>query len=161
LPGAKIRVVDPDSGIEIPGNERGLLEVMTVRMGPHWIRTSDLGTIDADGFVFHLGRADGAIVRGGFKLLPERIEQALMKHDAVACVAVAGVADKRLGEVPGAVIQIIPGAPPPTQAELETVVREILPSTHVPVYWRFVTEMPRTPSQKIDRRAIRQMLLEN
>jgi acyl-coenzyme A synthetase/AMP-(fatty) acid ligase len=157
LPGSQVRVVDPDSGLELPPGQQGLMEVMTKRMGLHWIRTSDLGVIDANGFIFHKGRADGAIVRGGFKLLPERIEQALMLHNAVACVAVTGVPDARLGEVPGAVIQTAPGNAMPTPAELEMVVRQTLPATHVPVHWRFLSEMPRTQSQKVDRRAIRQL----
>ena len=46
-------------------------------MGPDWIRTSDIVVLDEDGFLFHRGRADGAIVRGGFKLLPDTIERAL------------------------------------------------------------------------------------
>lgn len=54
--------------------QEGLLEVISPRIGPDWIRTSDIGLIDADGFLFHRGRADGAIMRGGFKLLPETID---------------------------------------------------------------------------------------
>jgi acyl-CoA synthetase (AMP-forming)/AMP-acid ligase II len=80
-----------------------------------------------------------------------------MHHDAVACVAVTGVADKRLGEVPGAAIQLKPGRTQPSPGELEDVVRQHLPATHVPVCWRFLGELPRTPSHKVDRRAIRQL----
>jgi acyl-CoA synthetase (AMP-forming)/AMP-acid ligase II len=157
LPGASIQVIDPETGAELPNGEQGLIEVMTDRIGDQWIRTSDLGLIDANGFIFHRGRSDGAIMRGGFKVLPERIEHALMHHDAVACVAVTGVADKRLGEVPGAAIQLKPGRTQPSPGELEDVVRQHLPATHVPVCWRFLGELPRTPSHKVDRRAIRQL----
>jgi acyl-CoA synthetase (AMP-forming)/AMP-acid ligase II len=161
MPGARVRVIDPLTGALLPHGEQGLLEVMTIRMGDDWIRTSDLGMIDANGFIFHKGRSDGAIMRGGFKLLPERIEQALMHHEAVACVAVTGVADKRLGEVPSAAIQLAPGSVQPEPAELEQLVRHHLPSTHVPVYWHFLAEMPRTPSYKVDRRAVKALFTTN
>lgn len=160
LPGSHIRVVDPDTGSELPRGEQGLIEVMTERIGKHWIRTSDLGAIDANGFVFHRGRNDGAIMRGGFKILPERIERALMTHDAVACVAVTGIKDTRLGEVPAALIQIKAGRAQPDPDELEATVRRQLPSTHVPAVWKFVPEMPRTPSHKVDRRAVRALFAE-
>ena len=61
--------------------------------------------IDAEEFLFHRGRADGAILRGGFKLLPETIERALLLHPAVSAVAVVGLSDTRLGQVPAAVVQ--------------------------------------------------------
>ena len=92
-------------------NEEGLLEVLAPRIQPDWIRTSDLGVIDEDGFLFLRGRADGAIMRGGFKVLPEAIERALLLHPAVAETAVVAVPDQRVGEVPGAAIRLDPGMP--------------------------------------------------
>jgi acyl-coenzyme A synthetase/AMP-(fatty) acid ligase len=77
--------------------------------------------IDEDGFLFHRGRADGAIMRGGFKLLPETIERALMLHEAVSAAGVTGVPDHRLGQVPAAAIQLKRGVAQPTIAELEAV----------------------------------------
>ena len=52
-------------------------------LGPHWITTTDIASIDDDGFVTVHGRGDGAINRGGFKVLPERIRTALLTHPAV------------------------------------------------------------------------------
>jgi acyl-coenzyme A synthetase/AMP-(fatty) acid ligase len=155
--GARLRVVDPDTDAELPRGAEGILEVMTPRMGDHWIRTSDIATIDADGFMFHCGRADGAIVRGGFKLLPETIERALMLHDAISAAAVTGIQDRRLGQVPAAVIQLRPGAAEPTIADLEVHLREHVLATHIPVHWRFVPDLPRTPSMKVDRPALRRL----
>ncbi len=106
FPGFAARVIDPVTETELPAGEEGLLEVVSPRIGDHWIRTSDLAVIDADGFVFLRGRADGAIMRGGFKVLPETIEQALLKHPAVAMASVVGVPDKRVSEVPGAAVQL-------------------------------------------------------
>jgi acyl-coenzyme A synthetase/AMP-(fatty) acid ligase len=94
-------------------------------------------------------------MRGGFKLLPETIERALMLHESVAGAGVLGVHDARLGEVPAAAIQLKPDARPPAIAELETHLRGHVYATHIPVTWRFVGELPRTPSLKVDRRALR------
>ena len=107
--GAQLRVVDPETGVVLPPGKEGLLEVISPRIGPNWIRTSDIVILDEDGFLFHKGRADGAIMRGGFKLLPDTIERALKLHNAVSAAGVTGVADKRLGQVPAAAIQLKPG----------------------------------------------------
>lgn len=152
--GAQIRVVDAETGAELPPGREGLLEVVSPRMGPDWIRTSDLAVIDEDGFLFHRGRADGAIIRGGFKLLPEVIERALLLHPAIAAVSVVPLPDRRLGQVPGAAIQFQRAATPPSLEEIEAHVRAHLPATHVPARWAVVAELPKTPSMKIDRPAV-------
>ncbi len=161
LPGAQLRVRDPETGEVLPPGREGILEVISPRIGPDWIRTSDIAVIDEDGFMFHRGRADGAIMRGGFKLLPETIERALLLHDAISAAAVVGVTDRRLGQVPGAVIEFKPGVVPLSVAEIEAHLREHVLSTHVPVFWRFVDALPKTPSFKIDRPALRQMFEEH
>lgn len=155
--GAQLRVIDPDTGAILPPNTQGLLELIVPRMGPNWIRTSDLVVIDEDGFVWHKGRADGAIVRGGFKLLPDTIEQALKLHEAVSAAGVTGVPDKRLGQVPAAAIQLKPGATKPTIAELEKHLRNHVEATHIPVTWRFVETLPYTAMVKVDRAALRRL----
>lgn len=154
IPGARVRVVDPETGAELPAGQEGLLEVVSPRIGPDWIRTSDIGVVDQDGFLFLRGRADGAIMRGGFKMLPETIERALLTHPSISAAAVLGIADQRLGEVPAAVIQLKPGCAQPTVSELESHLRDRLYATHIPAAWRFVAELPRTPSLKVDRRAL-------
>ncbi len=150
----KVRVVDPETREELPAGQEGMLEVLAPRVGDDWIRTSDLGMIDADGFLYHRGRADGAIMRGGFKILPETIEKALALHPAVGLVAVAPKADRRLGQVP--VVAIVPkeGVPRPTFAELETHLRQHVLATHIPAAWRYVAELPRNLSMKVDRRGV-------
>jgi acyl-coenzyme A synthetase/AMP-(fatty) acid ligase len=130
---------------------------MTPRMGPHWIRTSDMGMIDEDGFVFHRGRADGAINRGGFKLLPDDIERALKLHEAVSAAAVTGIPDQRLGQVPAAAIQLKPGAAKPSLAELEAHLRKHVAATHIPTAWRFVETLPYNAMLKVDRLALRRL----
>lgn len=153
--GAKIRVVDPETGSELPAGQEGLFEVVSPHMGPGWIRTTDLGIVDEDGFVFHRARADGAIMRGGFKVLPETVERALLLHDAVAAAAVVGIPDRRLGQVPVAALQLRPGVQPPTAAQLEAHLRQHLLATHIPTSFRIVEQLPHNASHKVDRRGVR------
>ena len=160
LPGAQLRITDPETGAALPPGREGIVEVISPRVGPEWIRTSDLGMIDEDGFLFHRGRADGAIVRGGFKLMPESIEHALLKHAAISAAAVVGVPDPRLTQIPGAAIKIRPGVAQPTVADLEKHLRDHVPATHIPVLWRFVESLPTTPSFKVDRPAVRRLFAD-
>lgn len=155
LPGVKLRVINPDSGEELPLGEEGILEVVSPRIGRDWIRTSDIAVIDEDGFLFPRGRADGAIMRGGFKLLPETIEGALLLHPAVSAAAVVGIVDHRLGQVPAAAVVPKPGAGGVTPEELEAHLRGHVLKTHIPTVWRIVQELPRTRlSFKVDRDAV-------
>jgi long-chain acyl-CoA synthetase len=157
LPGIQLRVIDQESGAALPPGNPGILEAIVPRVGPDWIRTADIVLIDEDGFVFHRGRADGAIMRGGFKVLPETIERALHLHEAISAAAVVGIPDKRLGQVPAAAIQIKPGVEQPAVAELEQHLRKHVLATHIPIAWRIVDELPKNPSFKIDRGALRRM----
>lgn len=158
--GCDIRVVDPDDGHILGVNEVGALEVLAPRIQPDWIRTSDVGRIDEDGFLFLSGRADGAIMRGGFKVLPETIEKALLIHPAIAEAAVVAVPDERVGQVPGAAIRLRADQPVPSSEELVAHLRQHTLSTHIPVHWRVVEQLPRNPSMKIDRPAVKRLFAE-
>jgi long-chain acyl-CoA synthetase len=157
LPHVQLRVVDPGSGTVLAAGEEGLLEVVSPRLGPDWIRTADIAVLDADGFLFLSGRADGAIMRGGFKILPESVERALMLHPAVTEAAVTGIADPRLGQVPVALLRLKSRASAPTKESLDAHVRQHVLATHVPVNYLFVDDIPRTPSLKVDRSAVRRL----
>ena len=158
--GAELRVVDPQTGALLAPGHEGLLEVRVLRMGPDWVRTADIALIDEDGFLYHRGRADSAIIRGGFKLLPETIERALLEHGAICSAAVIGLPDRRVGELPAAVIQLKRGAESPSVGELELHLRGRLTAPHIPVAWCFVETLPRTESMKIDRPALRALFKE-
>lgn len=158
--GAKLRVIDPEAGEELPAGQEGLLEVVSPRIGPDWIRTSDLAMIDEDGFLYHRGRADGAIMRGGFKVLPETIERALLLHPDISAAGVVGVKDRRLGEVPGAAIQVKAGHARPSREEIEAHLRENVMATHIPVHWRFVDELPKTLSYKVHRPSLQELFAD-
>lgn len=157
MTGAKIRIVDPDTGALLDAGGVGVLEVVSPRMGAHWIRTADLGYIDEDGFLFLCGRNDGAIMRGGFKVLPETIEKALLLHPSIAAAGVIGIPDHRLGQVPAAALELKSKAAEPSIHALEEHLRGHLNATHIPVKWRFVSELPRTASHKVHQPSLRKL----
>lgn len=156
-PGVRLRVVDPETKAEVAAGCTGILEVVSPRMGSQWICTADLAYIDEDGFLFLCGRADGAIMRGGFKVLPETIEKALLLHGAVSAAGVIGVPDHRLGQVPAAAIQLKRGVDKPSFADLEQHLREHLTVTHIPVKWKLVDELPRTASYKVHQPGLKKL----
>jgi long-chain acyl-CoA synthetase len=156
--GVSLRIRDQDSDKLLPVGEVGVVEVQVERLGSDWIRTTDLGEIDADGFVYLRGRSDGAIVRGGFKILPETIEQALTSHGDVAAAVVVGVPDARLGKVPAALVQPLSSDRTLDPEELKAHVRQHLYATHVPTSIWVVDQIPRTPSLKIDRATARAVI---
>jgi long-chain acyl-CoA synthetase len=149
MPGVEIRVVDPETGEILGAGQDGLLEVYCPAVRPDWVRTTDLMMIDADGYAFHRGRHDGAITRGGFEIMPEQIIKVLRAHPAVADASVIGLADKRLGAVPVAAVELLSQAPPTTPDQLIDYLRANLPSTHVPAELRIVEALPRTASLKV------------
>lgn len=152
-PGAQLRVVD-EAGTVLGAGEQGLLEVKPAQMAPGsaWIRTTDLARIDADGFVWILGRADQAIIRGGFKVMPDDVRTALESHPAVLGAAVIGRADERLGETPVAMVELRGRA---TAAELTGYLATRLARYEIPTDIAVVEVIPRTPSGKADLAAVR------
>ena len=100
----------PTSGPRLGTDDVGLLEVRASQLGTdEWVRTTDLAGVDADGFLWIVGRADETILRGGYKVQPEVIRAALEQDPAVAEASVVGVSDPRLGAVPVAAVQRRPG----------------------------------------------------
>lgn len=148
LPGVEVRIIDGDTGAPVPTGERGILSAKLPLLGPEWVRTTDIASIDEDGFITVHGRADGAINRGGFKIIPETVRGVLISHPEVRDAGVVGVPHPRLGQVPFAAVETVPGATV-TEADLLAHVRATLPAHHVPVSVVFVDELPRTPSLKV------------
>ncbi len=144
----ELRIVDVDTFQPLSADEVGLLEARAKRIGPHWVRTNDLASIDGDGFLFLQGRADGAINRGGFKIVPEVVAQVLRTHPAVADAAVVGIPDARLGEAPVAAVELAPDAAADPD-ELKQWARDRLVAYQVPVEIRIVPALPRNASLKI------------
>jgi long-chain acyl-CoA synthetase len=153
-PGAQLRVVS-DDGTPLEPNRAGLLEVKPAQLGPSagWMRTTDLARIDADGFLWIIGRADQAIIRGGFKVMPDDIRSALESHPAVAGAAVVGRRDERLGETPVAMVELHELGSADAGA-LTEFLRTRLARYEIPAEIAIVDELPRTPSGKPDLGAI-------
>jgi acyl-coenzyme A synthetase/AMP-(fatty) acid ligase len=156
-PGSELRVVDADDGRPLGADDEGLLEVKTSHLGDDagWVRTTDRARIDADGFVWILGRADQAILRGGFKVHPDDVGAALERHPRVRGAAVVGLADRRLGAVPVAAVELRPGDEPVTADDLAAHASAVLTRYEVPTEIRIVEALPRTDSHKVDLAAVR------
>lgn len=156
--GAQLRVVG-DDGSPLGPDEPGLLEVKPGQLGPDadWMRTTDLARIDADGFLWILGRADQAIIRGGFKVMPDDVRVALETHPAVKGAAVVGCSDDRLGQTPVAAVELHTGAV--TDAEtLADFLSTRLARYEIPTDITIVEALPRTPSGKADLNAVRELI---
>lgn len=150
----EVRIIDSADHHVLPAGEVGIIEVKVPTLGDSFIRTTDLGMIDEDGFLFHRGRTDGVIIRGGFKILPSAIEAAINTFPGVIASCVVGVPDARLGQVPVAVIEANPGVAEPEPHALEKHLRAILPAPYIPAKFH-IRELPRTPSLKIDLKQVR------
>lgn len=149
-PGVAGRVVDPQTGKKLPAGEEGVLEMKAAQFGngDNWLRTTDRAIIDEDGFLFIMGRADLAIIRGGFKVHPDDVNKTYERHPAIREAVTVGMEDRRLGAVPVMAIMLKAGAKPPDPTELTAFGRENLMPYQVPVQFLIVEDVPRTPSMK-------------
>src|SRR5581483_10216441 len=152
--GAQLRVVS-DDGRPLGPDQAGVLEVKPGQLGAsaEWMRTNDIGRIDSDGFLWILGRADQAIIRGGSKVMPDDVRKTLESHPAVRGAAVVGQRDPRLGEVPVAMVELRDGANTDS-ATLMDFLRDRLARYEVPTEIVIVDAVPRTPSGKADLSAV-------
>ncbi|MFD7454862.1 acyl-CoA synthetase [Kitasatospora sp. NPDC059827] len=132
MPYQRVKVVHPDSGVELPAGQTGLLAIAgpTVFAGyvtgrdcrgrpvldglgklvDGWVDTGDLARLDADGFVQLAGRAKDLIIRGGHNIDPAVIEDALLAHPHVTGAGAVGRPDPHAGEVPVAYVTLAPDA---------------------------------------------------
>lgn len=151
-PGIDLKIVDPESGAELPDGAKGRLLARTSHSATGdatvWIETNDLATIDEDGFLYIHGRLDDVIIRGGFKIDPAEVRAVLLGHAAVRDAAVIGAPDERLGQVPVAGIELASGAET-TEQELREWVRAQLSPYKVPVRIRVLDALPRNVSMKV------------
>ena len=156
-PGVEAVIADSESGATLGPGETGLLKLRAPNIadGSSWVQTTDLAMLDADQFLWIKGRFDGAIIRGGFKILPEDVVKAIEAHPAVREAVVVGVTDLRLGEVPVAAWIAKAQAAQLSEEDLRAWLRERLLPYQVPVQLRQVGTLPRTASMKVSLPAIR------
>jgi acyl-CoA synthetase (AMP-forming)/AMP-acid ligase II len=160
--GVEVRVVD-EHGVEVGPDVTGELWVRTPamsagyadgadladRLSPDgWFRTGDVGRVDADGFVWIEGRVSDMINRGGLKVHPREVEEVIRLDPAVADVAVVGLPDDRLGEVPVAAVVWREGSAGAPDA-LEARCRAHLAPYKVPVRFESVEALPRNEVGKV------------
>jgi long-chain acyl-CoA synthetase len=126
-----------------------------------WLRTGDLGHVDADGFLHITGRIKEIVIRGGENIAPVEIENVAYRHPVVKEVAVFGVPDDAMGEELAMVCHPQPGAVI-TESELREHLLTALPEFKVPKYLLLTDEpLPRNASEKIHRLALRNRFVAN
>jgi acetyl-CoA synthetase len=152
VPGSKVEVHDP-AGKPCPPGVTGELKVWR-RNG--WIATKDLGRTDEDGYFYHGGRADDVIISAGWTMSAVEIEDAILKHSDVREAAAIGVPDALRGQVVKAfVVAGRPGDEAFTR-EIQDLVRQRLSQHEYPRLIEFVTELPKTPAGKVNRKVLRE-----
>ncbi|MGE0830567.1 MAG: class I adenylate-forming enzyme family protein [Hyphomonadaceae bacterium] len=126
------------------------------RMEDGWIKTGDIGRIDANGYVYLLDRADDMIISGGYNIWPSEIENAITRHPDIIEVAAFGVPHERWGETPVAQCVIRAGSKI-TEEDLIALVAEELGGYKKPSRIVLQTEpLPRSPVGKIQRKKLRE-----
>lgn len=158
-PGLEARTVDVETLAPVNTGEQGLLELRAPHLGNgDWMRTTDLAVLDEDNFLYIKGRADNAIIRGGFKIFPEDVVKAMQEVPAIREASVIGLPDERLGQIPVAAYVTMAGATAPPDAELRDILKLKLLAYQVPVYVFEFEELPRTPSMKVSQPELKVLL---
>ena len=169
MPDVQIKIVD-ENGNEVPTGEVGEILAKGPRVmsgywkdeektkkaltSDGWLRTSDKGYVDEDGYIFLAGRGDDMIIRGGENISPEEVEDALYAHPKVDECAVIGVPDPEWGQEPKAVVVLKKGETS-TADDIMEFCRQKLSSFKRPRYVVFVDELPRTSTGKVLKRDLR------
>ncbi|NEW95806.1 cyclohexanecarboxylate-CoA ligase [Rhodopseudomonas sp. BR0G17] len=174
LPGVEVKVIDGD-GKALPPNQIGRLVVRSCSnfggylKRPHWngtdadgwFDTGDLAYMTADGYIRISGRSKDVIIRGGENIPVVEIEALLYKHPAVAQVAIVAYPDERLGERACAVVVPKTGARIDFAAMVEFLKSQKLALQYIPERLVVRDAMPATPSGKIQKFRLREMLQQS
>lgn len=174
LPPVQDLVILDDNGVEVPIGEIGELTVKSPAnmrcylnkpdatnrvFQDGWLRTGDLATIDADGYVTIVDRKKNIIIRGGENIACLDVEGALHKHPAVLEAGAFPVPDDRLGETVGVGITLNVGESTTSEA-LQKFLRNHIAHFKIPDhFWFLDTALPRGATDKIDRRVLQQNYL--
>lgn len=158
-------VVRGDDGRALPAGQTGELfvrgeqvsgkyaDIGSVLDSDGWFPTRDVAMLDADGYLFIVGRSDDTIIRGGENIAPAEIEDVLVEHPQVHAVAVVGAEDLEWGQIIVAVVVPVPGTTPDPD-ELREYVRRSLRGSRTPDRIVFRQELPTTPTGKVLRREL-------
>ena len=174
IPGHRAGVIRPDGSLCEPG-EQG--QIAIARPDPvmfleywrqpdatarkfigDWMTTGDQGHMDADGYVFFVGRDDDVITSSGYRIGPGEVEDCLLRHPAVSLAAAVGKPDPLRTEIVRAFVVLREGFSPSDTlaAEIQDFVRTRLSAHEYPRQVDFVDELPMTTTGKIIRRLLRE-----
>ena len=170
MPGAEVAIMDSEGAFLAPG-EIGEIVVRSAAVtvgywrrpeataeaitADGWLRTGDLGRMDAEGYVFVLDRAKDMIISGGENIYPAEVENAIFGHPDVAEVAVIGVPSDAWGEAVMAIVVPRPGRTPQADT-IKIWARERIAAFKVPKLVQFVDALPRNAGGKVLRRELRE-----
>ncbi len=174
LYGVDVKIVDPETGKDLPANEPGELVARgygimkgyykmqdktdeAIRNG--WLHTKDLAVKDEDGYFSIKGRIDDMIIRGGENVYPREIEEYLYTNEKIHDVAIIGVPSEKYGEEVCAFIKIVDGMKA-TEEEIKEYCKEGISRFKVPKYIFFTDEFPMTASGKIRKVELRDIAKE-
>lgn len=162
--GVELQIRDED-GAPLPADHTGELwvrgpqvsgryaEIGSVLDADGWFPTRDVASIDAEGYLFIVGRADDTIIRGGENVAPAEIEDVLVEHPDVRQCAVIGVEDPSWGQI--IVAAVVPEAQvSPDPESLRGFVRAQLRGSRTPDRVVFLDELPANASGKVVRREL-------
>lgn len=175
LPWVQLRVVDPNTGQDMPVGEVGEIWIKSEMVMPGywhktsetadairpggWLRTGDAAYLDADAYVYLFDRYKDLIISGGENIYPAEVENIMNGHPAVLEVAVIGLPHPHWGESPRAVVVLRPGHEA-SEEELITFTRHRLAHYKCPTSVVFTQVLPRNASGKLLKRELRSAYLE-
>jgi fatty-acyl-CoA synthase len=124
-----------------------------------FLRTGDLGRIDADGYLWITGRAKDLIIRGGHNIDPAEIEDALLGHPAVAFAGAIGQPDAFAGELPCAYVELVKGASVTPEELMDHARAHIHERAAIPKHIEILPELPKTAVGKILKNELRKLAI--
>ena len=171
LPGVELKVVN-DDGVSLPVGEAGKLYVRSCsNFGGYlkrahlngtdaegWFDTGDLARLDAQGYVRITGRSKDVIIRGGENIPVVEIESLLYRHPAIAMAAIVAYPDERLGERACAVVVLKPGQSLDLPSLVDYLKSQKIALQYIPEKLEIRDAMPATPSGKIQKFKLREIL---
>ncbi|GAA4283682.1 AMP-binding protein [Brevibacterium daeguense] len=174
-PHLEIKIVDPVTGETLPRGRAGefCTKGYSVMLGyweqpdktaeaivDGWMKTGDIGVMDADGYVEITGRIKDMVIRGGENIYPREIEEFLYIHPDIVDAQVIGVPDDKYGEELMAWVRLKPGAAELTAEKLHEFANGRLARHKIPKYVHVVDEFPMTVTGKIRKVEMREKAIQ-
>ncbi|MBI1314834.1 AMP-binding protein [bacterium] len=175
IPGVEVKIVDPETGAELPDNQSGELccRGHNVMLGYYnmpdrtaeaidadgWLHTGDIALRQPDGYYRITGRQKDMIIRGGENISPREIEELLYQLPQIEDVQIVGVPDRKFGEEILACVKLRSGQTV-SETEIRKFCHERLAHYKTPRYVKFVDQFPTTVTGKIQKFRLREQAIE-